>query len=501
MMLLWLILIPLLGGAAAWLAGRAREAAARWVALASVTAALALALVLWVRAPVAPLPGDGDRWTLELVWDWMPRLGIGFHLALDGLSLLLIVLTLFIAVLSVVASWTEVSQRVPFFHFNLLWVVAGIIGVFLAMDLFLFFFFWELTLVPVYLLIAIWGHQNRVYAAVKFFIFTQVSGLLMLVAIAAMGWLHLGQFGVLSFAYQDLLAVDVPARIAPWLMLGFFLAFAVKLPAVPFHTWLPDAHTEAPTAGSVILAALLLKTGGYGLIRFAVPLFPEVSAAFAPLAMTLGVAGILYGAVVAFAQTDLKRLVAYTSIAHLGFVLLGVYSWNELALQGVVLQMVVHGLSTGGLFILVGQLYERLGTRDLSRMGGLWGVAPRMGAVAMVLAMASLGLPGLGNFVAEFLVLSGAFRVAAPLAAVAMLGAVFAVVYALRIAQRTFHGADVEGWRVPDLSARETAVMAAVVLTIVWLGLYPQPVLDTAAPALEWLGIAQPPTLASGGGG
>jgi NADH-quinone oxidoreductase subunit M len=282
MMLLWLILIPLLGGAAAWLAGRAREAAARWVALASVTAALALALVLWVRAPVAPLPGDGDRWTLELVWDWMPRLGIGFHLALDGLSLLLIVLTLFIAVLSVVASWTEVSQRVPFFHFNLLWVVAGIIGMFLAMDLFLFFFFWELTLVPVYLLIAIWGHQNRVYAAVKFFIFTQVSGLLMLVAIVRHG------LAAPRPVRGPELRVPGPARgrragahrtVADARLLPRLRSEAAG-GAVPHLA--PDAHTEAPTAGSVILAALLLKTGGYGLIRFAVPLFPEASAAFAP---------------------------------------------------------------------------------------------------------------------------------------------------------------------------------------------------------------------------
>ena len=503
MSLLWLVSIPFVGGLLAWLAGRYREELSRWVALASLSLGLLLALVIWVRNPVAALPGAGERWLLEVAWDWMPRLGIRFHLALDGLSLLLVVLTLFIAVVSVVTSWSEIERRVPFFHFVLLWVVAGITGIFLAMDLFLFFFFWELTLVPVYLLISIWGHQNRVYAALKFFVFTQASGLLMLLSTIALGWLHLEQFGALSFAYQDLLVVEVPAALAPWLMLGFFIAFAVKLPVVPFHTWLPDAHTEAPTAGSVILAALLLKTGGYGLLRFAVPLFPEASAAFAPVAMTLGVISILYGALVALAQTDLKRLVAYTSVAHLGFVLLGVYSWNELALQGVVMQMIVHGLSTGGLFILVGQLYERVGTRDLARLGGLYAVVPRMGAAGVILAMASLGLPGLGNFVAEFLVLAGAFQVSIPLAALAALGAVFAVVYSLRIAQRTFHGPQNESWSITDLGARELGIMAVLVVGLVWLGLYPQPVLDTAAPVLEWLMTFEPATLVAraGGGG
>ena len=274
---------------------------------------------------------------------------------------------------------------------------------------------------------------------------------------------------------------------AMWLMLGFFAAFAVKLPAVPFHTWLPDAHTEAPTAGSVILAGLLLKTGAYGLLRFAIPLFPEAARTFAPVAMGLGVVSILYGAILAFAQTDLKRLVAYTSVSHLGFVLLGVFAWNELALQGAVMQMICHGLSTGALFILVGALQERIHTRDIRRMGGLWSVMPKMGAVGLFFAMASLGLPGLGNFVGEFLVLVGSYQVSVPMTVLATLGLVAATVYSLSLVQRTFHGENREGWAAPDLSARDLAIFGVMIVLLVWLGLYPQPVLSTAEPALKSL--------------
>ena len=318
---------------------------------------------------------------------------------------MLILLTLGLGVMSVIASWSEITERVGFFHFNLMLTLAGVIGVFLALDLFLFFFFWELMLVPMYFLIAVWGHERRIYAAIKFFLFTQGSGLLMFAAIVALALINYRQTGTLTFDYFALAKTQLGSTTQMWLMLGFFIAFAVKLPVVPFHTWLADAHTEAPTAGSVILAGLLLKTGAYGLLRFAVPLFPAASATFAPVAMTLGVIGILYGAMLAFAQDDMKRLVAYTSISHLGFVLLGIYAGNALALQGAIVQMLAHGLSTGALFILVGALQERLHTRDMRQLGGLWSTAPRIGAIGLFFAIASLGLPGLGNFVGEFLVL------------------------------------------------------------------------------------------------
>jgi NADH-quinone oxidoreductase subunit M len=368
-------------------------------------------------------------------------------------------------------------------------VLAGVIGVFTALDLFLFYFYWELMIVPMYFLIGIWGHENRNYAALKFFIFTQASGLLMLVAILALYSVHKSATGIASFDYPDLLGTKMDPSTAMWLMLGFFIAFAVKLPAIPVHSWLPDAHTEAPTAGSVILAGLLLKTGAYGLIRFAGPLFPEAARDFAPVAMWIGAAGIIYGGVLAFAQTDLKRLVAYTSVSHLGFVLLGVFAWNSLGLQGAVMQMICHGVSTGALFIIVGALQERIHTRDMTRMGGLWSAVPRMGAVSLVFTMASLGLPGLGNFVAEILILQGSFqspvRGAIAATAVATVGLVIATVYALIMFDRTFLGKKTEDWKPRDLSARDLTVLGSLIVAIVLLGLYPQPVLDTARQTLE----------------
>ncbi|HEY8519158.1 MAG TPA: NADH-quinone oxidoreductase subunit M [Gammaproteobacteria bacterium] len=483
MMLAWLIALPAAAGVVAWLAARTSPAAARWVSLVALGAELAWLVAFWLGAPA---PG-ADGWLAEERYAWLPRFGITVHLAVDGLSLLLVALTLFLGIVSVACSWTEIEEHPGFFHANLLWSLAGVIGVFLALDLFLFFFLWELMLVPMYFLIAIWGHENRIYSAIKFFIFTQASSLLMLASIVGLAYLGFRSTGVWSFDYFDLLGMELAPNVAMLLMLGFFIAFVVKLPAVPFHTWLPDAHTDAPTAGSVILAGVLLKTGAYGLIRFVVPLFPDAAADVAPLAMTLAVAGILYGAVLAFAQSDFKRLVAYTSVAHLGFVLLGVFAWNEAALQGAIMQMVAHGISTGGLFLVAGLLQQRLHTRDMRRMGGLWAELPRMGAVALFFAIGSLGLPGLGNFVGEFLVLLGAFTATRAFAVVAALGLVAAVIYSLILIQRSFHGDLAAPVRVRDLGTRETAYLAAMILALVWLGLRPQPVLDTARPAVAAL--------------
>ena len=490
MILLWLILILFVGGLCAWVLGRTHPAWARWIALAALAIDLVLCLGLWLQQPGAVTLSQRPGWLVEVQWPWIPQFGMSIHLALDGLSLLLVILTCFLGLLAVAASWSEIQERVGLFHANVLWVLTGVMGVFLALDLLLFYVFWEVMLVPMYFLISLWGHENRVYAAIKFFIFTQVSSLLMLVAILALALLHHQHTGVYTFDYMQLLGTPMAATTAMWLMLGFVIAFVVKLPAVPVHTWLPDAHTEAPTAGSVLLAGLLLKTGAYGLLRFVLPLFPTAAQAFAPVAMGLGVLGILYGALLAFAQTDVKRLVAYTSVSHMGFVLLGVFAWNPWALQGAVMEVLCHGLSTGGLFILAGALQERLHTRDLGSMGGLWSTVPRLGGVGMVLAMASLGQPGLGNFVAEFLVLLGAFQVSPVLTIVASLGLVLAAVYALRFIQRTFHGPNTSGWHLPDLTLRDMAIMAVLIASLVWLGLFPQPVINTADPVLRSL---QPP--------
>ncbi len=485
MILFWLLIIPAAAGAAAWAAGRRRPAWARWIALGGLGLDLVLAAGLWIRRFHEFAVGPSPRWVIELERPWIPRFGIGFHLAIDGLSLLLIVLTVLIGFLAVLASWSEIKSRVGFFHFNLLWALAGIIGVFLALDLFLFYFFWELMLVPMYFLVGIWGHERRVFASTKFFIFTQAGGLLMLVSILAFYFLHGQASGVYTFEYKELLGTALPPAAGLLVMLGFLAAFLVKLPAVPLHTWLPDAHTQAPTAGSVILAALLLKTGAYGLLRFVLPLFPEAAARFRNAGMILGVIGILYGAHLAFGQSDLKRLVAYTSVSHMGYVLLGVFAMNTLALQGAVLQIICHALSTGALFVIAGALQERLHTREMGAMGGLWEQMPRLGGAAMFFALASLGLPGLGNFLAEFLVLLGAYQRSVPLSVLAAAGLIVSTIYSLQIIQRVFHGKREREWAPVDLNAREVLVLAVLAAGLVWLGVYPQPVIRTATPALE----------------
>jgi NADH-quinone oxidoreductase subunit M len=462
-------------------AARSRPAAARWTALAAMVAELALAMALWATRAHFHWGGQPGNWLAELDWPWVAAWGIRFHLALDGLSLLMILLTAVLGLASVVISWRQISQRVGLFHLHLMLVLTGVVGVFLAVDLFLFYFFWELMLIPMYFLIELWGHEDSHRAAVKFFLFTQLGGLAMLLGILGLYFAHGAQSGQYTFDLLRLSKTSPAPAAAMLMMLGFFLGFAVKLPAFGLHPWLPDAHTQAPTAGSVILAGLLLKTGAYGLLRFAVPLFGQASREFAPVAMALGVAGILYGAVLAFAQSDLKRLVAYTSVSHLGFVLLGIYSFNALAVQGAIMQMICHGLSTGALFIIAGLIQDRLHTREMTDLGGLWAAAPQMGAAAMFFAMASLGLPGLGNFVGEFLVLLGAYKVNIALAAIATAGLVAATIYSIWLIQRTFHGPLPRKLTMPDLRVQELLVLLVMAVLLLWLGLYPQAVLDTSS--------------------
>jgi NADH-quinone oxidoreductase subunit M len=485
---LWLLGVLLAGGLLAWLAGRIGPGWARAVALGAVGLDLEIALAFWwthAPGPATVPPAVGQAWLAQVEWAWIPQLGIGFHLAMDGLSLVMILLTLVLGLLAIGGSWRAIERRGGLFHLNLLWLLGGVVGVFLAEDLFLFYVFWEAMLVPMVLLLGIWGHGRRRRAALRFFVFTQASGLLMLVSILSLAALHARATGQVTFDYEALLGTALPLGTAVWLMLGFFVAFAVKLPAVPLHTWFPDAQETAPTA--LCVTGLLIETAAYGLIRFTVPLFPEAALAFAPVAMALGAAAILYGALLALAQTDLRRLLAYLGVSHMGFVLVGVFAWNRLALQGVVLQMICQGLSTGGLFLIAGMLQERLGTRDVSRMGGLLASMPRMGAAGTLLAMAAVGLPGLGNFVAEFLTLLGAWQRSEPIAAVAATGMVASLLYVLRMVQWVFHGASgpPEPKRGPsDLSARELAVVAPAIGLLLWLGVHPQPVFDALRPTL-----------------
>lgn len=484
MMLVLLIVILMAGGVTALLAGEWNKNVPRWIALVSVAGGLLLLVSFWMEHYHVVHINTDEEWLVQYQKPWIPSFGITFHFAIDGLSLLLLVLTFFMGVLAVLCSWEEIKERTGFYYFNLLWILAGVAGVFMAMDLFLFYFFWEVMLIPMYFLIGIWGSENRVYAAYKFFIFTQASGLLMFLAVLGLYFIHGRNTGVYTFNYFELIGTVIPLQIAIWLMMGFMIAFAVKLPVVPFHTWLPDAHGEAPTAGSLILAGLLLKTGAYGMLRFVIPLFPEAARQVAVPAMVLGVVGIIYGAVLAYSQTDLKRLVAFTSVSHMGFVITGIFAFNELALQGVVMQLVTHAISTGALFILAGMIKERLHTRDMELMGGLWTQMPRLGTIGMVFAMASLGLPGLGNFIAEFLILLGVFHAHFWVTVIAASGLIFSAVYSLRIVQKIFLGPEKGAGHIPDFSLREMVIMASLTVSIVWLGLYPQPVIDTAKPAI-----------------
>ncbi|WP_295687166.1 NADH-quinone oxidoreductase subunit M [uncultured Nevskia sp.] len=489
MILVWLLAIPFIGGFLCWQGERFGRGFPRWVGLITMSTVLAISLYLWVTGDYSQtlLNTSNPHWVEEFRADWIPRLGISFHLALDGLSLVLIVLTGLIGVIAIACSWNEVQRNVGFFHLNLLWNLAGVIGVFLAMDLFLFFFFWEMMLVPMYFLIALWGHnapggKGRVFAATKFFIFTQASGLLMLLAILALVFAHYAATDVLTFGYPELLTWTrsgaMSAQLEWWLMLGFFVAFAVKMPVVPLHSWLPDAHSQAPTAGSVDLAGILLKTAAYGILRFGVPFFPNASHQIAPFAMWLGVAGVIYGAVLSLSQHDVKRFVAYTSVSHMGFVLIGIYSGTEQSLQGVVIQMLAHGISAGALFILCGEVYERLHTRDLREMGGLWSRLPFLPPIAMFFSAAALGLPGLGNFIGEFLILVGSFPVNPVVTIVSASGLILAAVYSLMMMQRAFFGPPKSEEKLRDLNAREMTTMLSLMALILFMGLYPQPILD-----------------------
>ena len=478
----WLIFFPLAGGVLiALMPATAERAIKRWAMVVSLAEFL-FSLPLWWR-----FQPQAVGWQFPETHRWIPALGAEYALGVDGISLLLVLLTTLISFVAVLGSWSAVEKRSREFYALLLALETGMLGTFLARDLLLFYVFWEAMLVPMYLLIGVWGGARRRYAAIKFFLYTMAGSVLMLVAILWMYFYQRGLTGVSSFSLDTFYAIPIPANMQIGLFLAFAVAFAIKVPMFPFHTWLPDAHVEAPTAGSVILAAVLLKMGTYGFIRFAIPLFPVASEKFAPWIVGLAIIGIIYGALVAMVQPDLKKLVAYSSVSHLGFCMLGMYAMNAQGMAGAMLQMLNHGVSTGALFLLVGVVYERRHTRLISDFGGLWKPLPVFATVFLIVMLSSIGLPGLNGFVGEFLVLLGAFRTQHAWAAWAATGVILSAVYMLWMFQRVIFGpvTHSENEKLSDLTVRERLVFAPLLILILWMGVMPQPFLDRMQPALD----------------
>ena len=417
---------------------------------------------------------------------WIPTFGIEYSLGLDGISLMLVVLTTFLTPIALLSSWEGIHERVKEFSIFMLLLEAAMIGVFVSLDLFLFYVFWDVVLIPMYFLIGIWGYDQRLYASIKFLLYTMAGSVLMLIAIIGTAWLHQQATGAYSFDLLKLYELRVPDHLQYWFFLAFALAFAIKVPLFPFHTWLPDAHVQAPTPGSVILAGVMLKMGAYGLLRFAFPMFPEAALAFAPMLATLSVIAIVYGALVAMVQPDMKKLVAYSSVSHMGFVVLGIAAMNVQGVQGASYQMLAHGISTGGLFAVVGMLSDRRHTRLISEFGGLKAVMPRLTAAFLILTLASVGLPGMNGFIGEFLILLGAFRWEPKFVVVAGLGVILSAVYMLWMFQRVYYGAvtNEENRHLPDLSVREWAVVGPLCAMSILMGVAPNLFLAPMEPAV-----------------
>jgi NADH-quinone oxidoreductase subunit M len=484
MLLTVIVFLPLFGALLVLVAGGRgdrpdREATVRAVALAVSLVEFAATLYLWMHFN----PGSADFQFVERV-AWLPQFGITYHVGVDGISLFLIVLTGFLTPLALLSSWQSVHKSVKLFSFFMLALETAMLGVFVSLDLFLFYLFWDAMLIPMYFLIGIWGYERRIYAAIKFILYTMAGSVLMLVAIIFLAYAHPNQP---SFDVLDLYGLHLSQSTEHWLFLAFTVAFAIKVPLFPFHTWLPDAHVEAPTAGSVILAGVLLKMGTYGLLRFSFPLFPNAANYFAPYLATLAVIGIVYGALVAMVQPDMKKLVAYSSVSHLGFVVLGLCAFNVNGMQGGVYQMLNHGVSTGGLFMLVGMLSDRRHTRSISEFGGLKAVMPRFVAAFLLVTLASIALPTMNGFIGEFLILLGAFTWNHTFAAIAATGVILSAVYMLWMFQRVNYGTvtNEKNRALPDLTPREWAMMVPTIAMCIFMGVFPNVFLRPMEPSVR----------------
>jgi NADH-quinone oxidoreductase subunit M len=458
--------------------------AIRWVAL--VTSLVTFGLSLWMLTQFT-MGEPGIQMEIDKPWIKFANWTISFHMGVDGLSILLVMLTTMLTPISILSTWSAVDERVKDFMIFFLLLEVGMVGVFVALDLFLFYIFWEFTLVPMYFLIGVWGGPRRMYAAIKFFLYTMAGSILMLLAILWLG-INQGTFSVPEIIAQGGIMPDIQL----WLFLAFAAAFAIKVPMWPLHSWLPDAHVEAPTAGSVILAGVLLKMGTYGFLRFNLAMFPEAALKAAPWLALLATIGIIYGAVVSYAQQDVKKLVAYSSVSHLGFVMLGLFALNPQGIQGAILQMVNHGLSTGALFLIVGMIYERRHTRDMDAFGGLWKIMPIYGVLTLIVTLSSMGLPGLNGFVGEFTILLGAFgseHISPWFAGVSAAGVILAAIYMLKMFQKMFLGPVTrdENKTLKDLNWREIITLVPLLVFIFWIGLYPKFFFDLMSPSVEQL--------------
>jgi len=420
---------------------------------------------------------------------WIESLGIGYHLGIDGISLFLVLLTTFLTPLAILSSWSAITEKVKGYYISMLFLETGMIGVFVSLDLFLFYVFWEVMLIPMYFLIGIWGGPRKIYATIKFVLFTMTGSLLMLVAILVLYFMNHSFTGTYTFNLLEINNLPIPLGVQFWLFFAFALAFAIKVPMFPFHTWLPDAHVEAPTAGSVILAGVLLKMGTYGFLRFCLPLFPNAFIDYVPLFSILAIIGIIYGALVCIRQEDVKSLVAFSSVSHLGFVMLGLFALNVQGMEGGILQMINHGISTGALFLIVGMIYERRHTRLIADFGGVSKKMPVFAAFFMIVALSSIGLPGTNGFVGEFTILLGTFKSNVAYAVIAAVGIILAAIYMLWMYQRTMFGkiTKPENESLKDLNLREKIVLIPLILAIFWIGIYPKPFFSKMEPSVKSL--------------